>query len=89
MKKSDKIIISFFIFLALSYFLFVVISSEGLEDNVFEPVTPKKNTDFTTSQLVDMETDTLFDLMADVESYTDVLPNNISYLRTSCHPYIF
>tara|TARA_B100000953_G_scaffold142440_1_gene117873 strand:+ start:8 stop:1090 length:1083 start_codon:yes stop_codon:yes gene_type:complete len=81
MKKSDKIIISFFIFLALSYFLFVVISSEGLEDNVFEPVTPKKNTDFTTSQLVDMETDTLFDLMADVESYTDVLPNNISYVK--------
>ena len=81
MKISDKIIISFFIFLALSYFLFVVISSEGLEDNIFEPVTPKKNTDFTTSQLVDMETDTLFDLMADVESYTDVLPQNISYVK--------
>ena len=81
MKKSDKIIISFFIFLALSYFLFVVISSEGLEDNIFEPVTPKKNTDFTTSQLVDIETETLFDLMADVENYADVLPNNISYVK--------
>ena len=55
MRKTDKIIVCFFIFLAIAYFAFVISSSEGLEDNIFETVTHKKTTDFTTNQLVDIE----------------------------------
>ena len=78
MRKSDKIVVCFFIFLAFGYLVFVISSSEGLEDNVFEPVTPKKTTDFTTNQLVDIETKRLFDIMTDIENYPNIFPQNIS-----------
>ena len=52
MRKTDKIVVCFFIFLACAYLVFVISSSEGLEDNIFEPVTPKKITDYTTNQFV-------------------------------------
>ena len=78
MRKTDKIVVCFFIFLACAYLVFVISSSEGLEDNVFEPVTPKKTTDFTTNQLVDIETKRLFDIMTDIENYPNIFPQNIS-----------
>ena len=62
MRKTDKIVVCFFIFLACAYLVFVISSSEGLEDNIFEPVTPKKITDYTTNQLVDIEKERLFEI---------------------------
>ena len=47
MKKSNKIIVFFYIFLAISYSFYIVFSSEGLENNPFKSVTPEKITDWT------------------------------------------
>ena len=80
MRKTDKIVVCFFIFLACAYLVFVISSSEGLEDNIFEPVTPKKITDYTTNQLVDIEKERLFEIMADIENYPNIFPRNISHV---------
>jgi hypothetical protein len=77
MKKSDKIIVFFYIFLAISYFTYVVISSENMENNPFHSVTPKKITDFTTNQLIDVKKEIIFNEMTNIEYFPNVLPQNV------------
>ena len=77
MNKSDKIIVFFFIILALSYFSYIVISSDGLENNPFQSVTPKKITDFTTSQLIDVKKEIIFNEMTNIENFPNVFPQNV------------
>ena len=77
MNKSDKIIVFFYIFLAISFSFFVMFSSEGLENNPFKSVTPQKITDFETNSLIDVPKETIFNEMTNIENYPRVLPQNV------------
>lgn len=81
MNKSDKIIIFFYVFLAFSYGFYVFTYSEGLDETLLEVVLPKKITDFETTRLVDVPKNRLFDVMADIENFSNVLPKNIIYVN--------
>jgi len=77
MNKSDKIIVFFYIVLAFSYFSYVLISSEGLENNPFQSVTPTKTTDFETNQLIDIKKEIIFNEMANIENFPNIFPQNV------------
>jgi hypothetical protein len=76
-KKSDKIIIIFYIFLAFSYVSFLLISGDGIENNPFQSITPKKLTDFSTNQSITVNSKTLFDAMSNIENFPNIIPQNI------------
>ena len=77
MNKSNKIIVFFYIFLAISYSFYIVFSSEGLENNPFKSVTPEKITDFETNLLIDIQKEIIFNEMTNMENYPNVLPENV------------
>ena len=77
MNKTDKIIIIFYIFLASSYGLYVITYDVGLDESLLEVVTPKKITEFETSRLVDVPNNRIFDVMANIENFPNILPENI------------
>jgi len=77
MNNLNKILVFFYIFLASSYGIFIFISSDGLEDNFFELILPKKTIDFEIIRFVDVPNDRIFDVMADIENFPNVLPKNI------------
>ena len=77
MNNLNKILLLFYIFLASSYGIFIFTSSEGLDDNFFELILPKKTTDFEIIRFVDVPNDRIFDVMADIENFPNVLPKNI------------
>jgi len=76
-NKTDKIIIIFYIFLGSSFGLYVLSYDAGLDESLLEVVTPKKITEFETSRLADIAQTRIFDIMADVENFPNVLPENI------------
>jgi len=76
-NKTDKIIIIFYIFLASSYGLYVITYDVGLDESLLEVVTPKKITEFETSRLVDVPNNRIFDVMANIENFPNILPENI------------
>ena len=77
MNKTDKIIIIFYIFLASSYGLYVITYDVGLDESLLEVVTPKKITEFETSRLVDVPNNRIFNVMANIENFPNILPENI------------
>ena len=77
MNKTDKIILIFYIFLASSFGLYVLTYDVGLEESLLEVITPKKITEFETSRLVDISNTRIFDIMANVENFPNVLPENV------------
>ena len=77
MNNLNKILVFFYIFLASSYGIYIFTTSEGLEDNFFELILPKKVTDFEVSRIVDVPNDRIFDVMADIENFPNVIPKNI------------
>ena len=77
MNKTDKIILIFYIFLASSFGLYVLTYDIGLEESLLEVITPKKITEFETSRLVDISNTRIFDIMANVENFPNVLPENV------------
>ena len=80
-NKSDKIIVFFYIFLASSYGIYIFTISEGLEENLLELIVPKKITEFETSRLVDVPKNRIFDVMADIENFPNILPKNVIYVN--------
>jgi coenzyme Q-binding protein COQ10 len=76
-NKTDKIIIIFYIFLASSFGLYVLTYDVGLDESLFEAVAPKKITGFETSRLVDVPNNRIFDIMANVENFPNILPENV------------
>jgi len=76
-NKTDKIIIAFYIFLASSYGFYVITYDVGLDESLLEVVTPKKITEFETSRLVDVPNNRIFDVMANIENFPKILPENI------------
>ena len=85
MKKFDKIIIFFYIMLAFSYFSYIVVSSDGIESNPFQSVTPKKITDFETNQLIDIKKEILFEEMSNIENFPTIFPQNILDVKIKSH----
>lgn len=77
MNKSDKIIIFFYIFLAISYGFYVISTIEDIEKNLVKLVLPTKITEFETSRIVDLSNDKIFNLIVDIENYPKILPNNV------------
>ena len=77
MNKTDKIILIFYIFLASSFGLYVLTYDIGLEESLLEVIVPKKITEFETSRLVDISNTRIFDIMANVENFPNVLPENV------------
>ena len=77
MNKTDKIILIFYIFLASSFGLYVFTYDIGLEESLLEVVTPKKITEFETSRLVDVPNNRIFNVMANVENFPNILPENV------------
>ena len=49
----------------------------GLDESLLEVVTPKKITEFETSRLVDVPNNRIFDVMANVENFPNILPENV------------
>jgi len=80
MNKTDKIIVAFYVLLAFSYGTFVFVSSAELTDNAIS-ILPKKVTDFETSRLVDINKEEIFDVMANVENFPNILPGNINHVK--------
>jgi len=76
-NKTDKIILIFYIFLASSFGLYVFTYDVGLEESLLEVVTPKKITEFETSRLVDIPNNRIFNVMANVENFPNILPENV------------
>ena len=77
MNKTNKIILIFYIFLASSLGLYVFTYDTGLDESLLEVVTPKKITEFETSRLVDVPNNRIFDVMANIENFPNILPENI------------
>ena len=77
MNKTDKVILIFYIFLASSFGLYVFTYDVGLEESLLEVVTPKKITEFETSRLVDIPNNRIFNVMANVENFPNILPENV------------
>ena len=77
MNKTDKIILIFYIFLASSFGLYVLTYDIGLEESLLEVIVPKKITEFETSRLVDISSTRIFDTMANVENFPNILPENV------------
>ena len=77
MNKTDKIIIIFYIFLASSVGLYTITYDVGLDESLLEVVTPKKITEFETSRLVDVPNNRIFDVMANIENFPNILPKNV------------
>jgi len=80
MNKSDKIIITFYVFLAFSYGIFILVSSNDLQSSIVS-ILPKKTTDFETSRLVDVKKETIFNVMANIENFPNILPEHINYVK--------
>jgi len=80
-NKTDKIIIIFYVFLASSFGLYVLTYDTGLDESLLEVVMPKKITEFETSRLVDVPNNRIFDVMADIENFPNVIPKNVIYVN--------
>ena len=88
MNKTNKIILIFYIFLASSFVLYVFTYDVSfihprseevirLDESLLEVITPQKITEFETSRLVDVPNNIIFDVMANVENFPNILPENI------------
>ena len=88
MNKTNKIIVIFYIFLASSFVLYVFTYDVSfihprsgevitLDESLLEVITPKKITEFETSRLVDVPNNIIFDVMANVENFPNIIPENI------------
>ncbi len=73
MIKSDKIILLFYIVLGASFF---ILTTNDLDGKIIS-VLPEKTTDFETSSIIDVDRKTIFNLMTNIEIYSNVLPRNI------------
>ena len=83
MNKTDKIIIIFYIFLVSSFGLYALTYDVGtsvnssLMEDWASYYTPPKITEFETSRLVDVPNNRIFDVMANIENFPNILPENI------------
>lgn len=80
MNNTDKIIVVFYILLVFSYGIFVFISSTEISGSVIS-ILPKKITDFETSRFVDIKKEEIFSVMANVENFPNILPENVHYVK--------
>ena len=77
-QKTDKIIIIFYIFLAIAFvigILYIASTFEelGLSDSIF----PQPVTELQITKIVDVNQEEAFLIMADIKNYPNILPRNI------------
>ena len=77
-QKTDKIIIIFYIFLAIAFvigILYIASTFEelGLADSIF----PQPVTELQITKIVDVNQEEAFLIMADIKNYPNILPRNI------------
>ena len=77
MNKSDKIVISFYGFLAISFFIGVFYTSSLYDEITLPDLTPHTVSELHTTKIVDGDKELLFNLFYDVEKYPKILPKNI------------
>ena len=63
--------------MASSFGLYVFTYDVGLEESLLEVVTPKKITEFEASRLIDVSNNRIFNVMADIENFPNILPENV------------
>ena len=80
MIKSDKLILLFYVVLGISFSIFILNSNSDLEGKIIS-ILPEKTIDFETSSIIDVDRKTIFNLMTNIENYSNVLPRNISYVN--------
>lgn len=77
MKKSDKILVLFYIFLAISLVVTFASVDYTFSHLEFAEVVPQPLTEFTIEKTVHVSKEKLFNTMISVEDYPKILPKNI------------
>ena len=80
MNKQDKIIIIFYIFIAVSYPSFLIYADYSFKNEItIIDLWPKieETHNFDHTKIVNVNKKTIFNVLTDVEGYTKVLPNNV------------
>ena len=77
MNKTDKIIILFYIVLAISYSTYIFETSSSLDNLELPDILPKPITDLTITKKMNIDREQIFRIMTDVSNYPNILPQNI------------
>lgn len=77
MNKSEKIIILFYIVLAISYSTYIFQTSSSVDELELPNILPKPITDITIIKKMNIEKEQIFRIMTDVSNYSNILPQNI------------
>ena len=81
MKKNDKIIIIFYVFLAISFTVGILYIDSTFDTTTLPNILPKPVTELEISKQVDIEKEKIFLIMTDLENYTKILPRNIKSIE--------
>ena len=76
LKKNDKIIIGFYIFLAISFSSVVLYTATTFEDLPKPNWIPKQLTHLEFERTLEIEQETFFLIMSDIENFPKILPQN-------------
>ena len=77
MKKNDKIIIIFYVFLAISFTVGILYIDSTFDTTTLPNILPKPVTELEINKQVDIEKEKIFLIMTDLENYTKILPRHI------------
>lgn len=77
MNRTDKTIIIFYVFLAISYISVIVYLDNSLERPEIQDLIPRTVEEITLTKTIDLDKQQIFDVMTDVENYPKILPQNI------------
>ncbi len=81
MKKNDKIIIIFYVFLAISFTVAILYIDSTFDTTALPNIIPKPVTELEIIKQVDIEKEKIFLIMTDLENYPKVLPKNIKSIE--------
>ena len=81
MKKNDKIIIIFYVFLAISFTVGILYIDSTFDTTTLPNILPKPVTELEINKQVDIEKEKIFLIMTDLENYTKILPRNIKSIE--------
>ena len=81
LKKNDRIIIIFYVFLAISFTVGVLYIDSTFETTTLPDLTPKIVTELEIIKEVEIDRDEIFLIMTDLKNYPIVLPKNIKSVQ--------
>ena len=77
MKKTDKIILGFYVFLVISFISGVLIVASSYDEIILPDITPRAIKILETTSTTDYSIEEVFLIFTNIEDYTKVLPKNI------------